>query len=146
LRPAAQPLLALHERHAQAGIAERDRAGEAREPAADDHDVLSHYNSPVELKRNKHARADLHAEMQEMGRAARAAARELARASTDAKNRALAAISASIREKSSDILEANSRDVVQAKKDGCDAAFVDRLALTPPWCSRWPTGSSRWQP
>ena len=85
----------------------------------------------MELKRNNHARADLHAEMQEMGRAARAAARELARASTDAKNRALAAISASIREKSSDILEANSRDVVQAKKDGCDAAFVDRLTLTP---------------
>jgi glutamate-5-semialdehyde dehydrogenase len=84
----------------------------------------------VELKRNNHARDDLHAEMQEMGRAARAAARELARASTDAKNRALAAISASIREKSSPILEANSRDVVQAKKDGCDAAFVDRLTLT----------------
>jgi glutamate-5-semialdehyde dehydrogenase len=85
----------------------------------------------VELKRNNHARDDLHAEMQEMGRAARAAARELARASTDAKNRALAAISASIRENSSPILEANSRDVAQAKKDGCDAAFVDRLTLTP---------------
>ena len=85
----------------------------------------------MELERNKHAQADLHAEMQEMGRAARAAARELARAGTDAKNRALAAIAASIREKSAEILKANSRDVAQAKKDGCDAAFVDRLTLTP---------------
>jgi glutamate-5-semialdehyde dehydrogenase len=84
----------------------------------------------VELERNKHARGDLQAEMQEWGRAARAAARELARASTDAKNRALAAIAASIRERSAEILKANARDVAQAKKDGCDAAFVDRLTLT----------------
>jgi glutamate-5-semialdehyde dehydrogenase len=85
----------------------------------------------VELKGNKHARDDLHAAMQEMGRAARVAARELARASTAAKNAALAAMAAGIRAESGTILRANERDVKKAKRDGCDAAFVDRLTLTP---------------
>ena len=69
--------------------------------------------------------------MQEMGRAARAAARELARASTGAKNAALAAMAAAIRAESGTILRANERDVKKAKRDGCDAAFIDRLTLTP---------------
>jgi glutamate-5-semialdehyde dehydrogenase len=40
-------------------------------------------------------------------------------------------MAASIRSESSQILRANSADVVQAKKSGCDAAFIDRLTLTP---------------
>jgi glutamate-5-semialdehyde dehydrogenase len=85
----------------------------------------------MQLKRNKHAHGSLHALMQDMGRAARAAARELARASTQAKNAALAGMAAAIRSGSGAILRANAEDVKRAKKAGCDAAFVDRLTLTP---------------
>jgi glutamate-5-semialdehyde dehydrogenase len=74
---------------------------------------------------------DQHAYVTELGRAARAAARELARASTAAKNEALAAIAAAIRSQSTSILKANAADVAQASKAGNDAAFVDRLTLTP---------------
>ena len=69
--------------------------------------------------------------VRELGVAARAAARELARAETGTKNQALAAMAASIRSQSSFVLKANAADVAQAKKEGCDAAFVDRLTLTP---------------
>jgi glutamate-5-semialdehyde dehydrogenase len=83
----------------------------------------------------KHARlssatADIKASMLELGRAARAAAREIARASTDAKNRALRAMAAEIRARRAQLLEANRADVAQAKKAGRDGAFVDRLTLT----------------
>jgi glutamate-5-semialdehyde dehydrogenase len=67
--------------------------------------------------------------MRELGRAARAAARELARAGTDAKNRALRAMAAEIRAHSAGLIEANGADVAQAAKEGRDAAFVDRLTL-----------------
>src|SRR5574341_2224804 len=49
----------------------------------------------------------------------------------EAKNRALAGMASAIRQQEATILKANARDVAQAKKDGCDAAFVDRLTLTP---------------
>ena len=68
--------------------------------------------------------------IRELGVAARAAARELARASTEAKNRALAAMASAIRAGAADILRANAGDVSQARADGCDAAFIDRLTLT----------------
>ena len=76
-------------------------------------------------------KVDLAAVVRDLGIAARAAARELARASTDTKNKALQAMAAAIRSGSADILKANRADVEQAKADGCDAAFVDRLTLTP---------------
>jgi len=69
--------------------------------------------------------------MLELGKAARDAARELARAGTDAKNRALRAMAAEIRLRAEGLLEANRADVAHAKKEGRDGAFVDRLALTP---------------
>jgi glutamate-5-semialdehyde dehydrogenase len=69
--------------------------------------------------------------MQGLGRAARAAARELARTETPAKNRALGYIAEEIRSHSKEILAANRADVAAAEKQGNDAAFVDRLALTP---------------
>ena len=74
---------------------------------------------------------DLKSYVRGLGQAARAAARELARAETQAKNRALAAMAAGIRAQREGLLEANRGDVAQAKKDGRDAAFVDRLTLTP---------------
>ena len=69
--------------------------------------------------------------VRELGAAARAAARELARASTETKNRALGAMAAAIRAGAPAILAANAGDVAQAKAEGSDAAFIDRLTLTP---------------
>ena len=73
--------------------------------------------------------ADLAAYMRDLGRAARKAARELARADTETKNRALRAIAAEVRARSAELIEANRLDVARARKDGRDAAFVDRLTL-----------------
>ncbi len=75
-------------------------------------------------------KVDVKSLMREIGVAARAAARDLARASTGQKNKALKAIAAEIRSGSKPILEANKGDVAQARRDGCDAAFVERLTLT----------------
>jgi glutamate-5-semialdehyde dehydrogenase len=69
------------------------------------------------------------ASIRAMGVAARGAAREMARASTATKNRALAAIAGEIRNQSRSILSANAADVAGASKAGKDAAFVDRLTL-----------------
>src|SRR5438093_1119970 len=73
---------------------------------------------------------DVRQAIRELGRAARGAARALARADADAKNRALAAMAKDIRSSAKKILAANSADVAQAGKDGADAAFIDRLTLT----------------
>jgi glutamate-5-semialdehyde dehydrogenase len=69
--------------------------------------------------------------MRGLGQAARAAARQLARADTGTKNRALMAMAAALRASAESLLAANRDDVAQATKDGRDAAFVDRLTLTP---------------
>jgi glutamate-5-semialdehyde dehydrogenase len=76
-------------------------------------------------------KVDAAALVRELGVAARAASRVLARASTEAKNRALGAMAAEIRAGAGAILAANAGDVAQAKVDGADAAFIDRLTLTP---------------
>ncbi len=67
--------------------------------------------------------------LREMGAAARAAAREMARAQTETKNRALHTTAAEIRKRSAQILSANAGDVAAARQAGSDAAFVDRLTL-----------------
>jgi glutamate-5-semialdehyde dehydrogenase len=66
-----------------------------------------------------------------VGAAARAAARELARADTAAKNAALHAMAAAIRRDEAKLAEANADDVAAAQAAGHDVAFVDRLALSP---------------
>jgi glutamate-5-semialdehyde dehydrogenase len=76
-------------------------------------------------------KVDVKSYMRGLGQAARAAARVLARADTGTKNRALAAMAAAIRSGEQQLLSANRGDVEQAVKDGRDAAFVDRLTLTP---------------
>ena len=75
--------------------------------------------------------ADVAAYMRGVGEAARAAARELARADTAAKDRALVAMAAAIRADVAKLLAANAEDVAAARKSGHDAAFVDRLTLAP---------------
>jgi glutamate-5-semialdehyde dehydrogenase len=72
---------------------------------------------------------DLHAAMQRLGKDARAAAKALARADADTKNRALTAAAAAIRADTSAILAANARDIDAAKGAGATAAFLDRLML-----------------
>ncbi len=75
-------------------------------------------------------KVELRAYMHDLGRAARTAARALARADTATKNRALQAIATEIRAKSAALLAENRHDVEKAKSDGRDAAFVDRLTLS----------------
>jgi glutamate-5-semialdehyde dehydrogenase len=74
---------------------------------------------------------DVAAYMRRVGEAARAAARTLARADTATKNAALAAMAAALRRNEASLLAANAADVAAARAAGLDAAFVDRLTLTP---------------
>jgi glutamate-5-semialdehyde dehydrogenase len=74
---------------------------------------------------------DLATYMRDVGERARAAARALARASTQAKNTALAATAAAIERDAKRLLDANAEDVAAARAAGEDAAFVDRLTLKP---------------
>jgi glutamate-5-semialdehyde dehydrogenase len=67
--------------------------------------------------------------VRDLGRAARQAARLMARADNAAKNRALHAVAAEILARKKHILQANAADVAGAKAAGNDAAFVDRLSL-----------------
>jgi glutamate-5-semialdehyde dehydrogenase len=75
--------------------------------------------------------ADVAAYMAGVGEAARAAARVLARADTANKNASLTAIATAIRRDEALLLAANAEDVRAAREVGHDAAFVDRLALSP---------------
>jgi glutamate-5-semialdehyde dehydrogenase len=74
--------------------------------------------------------ADLPALMNDLARGARVAARVLALASAEQKNRALEAIERAIRAGSAAILAANAEDVAEVRAGGASAAFLDRLALT----------------
>ncbi|MGH8673402.1 MAG: gamma-glutamyl-phosphate reductase, partial [Burkholderiales bacterium] len=73
---------------------------------------------------------DVRAYMRDLGRAARSAARLVARAGSDTKNRALRAIAAELRARGAQLLEANRADVAEAARMGLDAAFIDRLTLS----------------
>jgi glutamate-5-semialdehyde dehydrogenase len=65
-----------------------------------------------------------------VGRRARAAARVIAKADTATKNRALKEMAAAIERDSQRLLEANARDVEEARKRKLDSAMIDRLTLT----------------
>ncbi len=73
---------------------------------------------------------DIATYMHTLGRRAREASRAMARADTNAKNRALAAIAAAIRSEAPAILAANDEDVKAARQAGLEAALLDRLTLT----------------
>jgi len=72
---------------------------------------------------------DVHALMQRLGRDAVAAAAQLALATTEQKNRALAAAAADLRANAARILEANAADMQAARNAGLGAALLDRLQL-----------------
>lgn len=73
---------------------------------------------------------DISAYMNDLGERARAASRQMARATAGDKNRALEAIALALREQRDTILEANRQDLEKSRADGLDAALVDRLELT----------------
>ncbi|HMF21391.1 MAG TPA: glutamate-5-semialdehyde dehydrogenase [Pseudolabrys sp.] len=72
---------------------------------------------------------DISAIMAEIGGRARAAARVLALAPADQKNRALQLMAGAVRAQTSPILAANSEDLAEAKATGISGAFLDRLTL-----------------
>ena len=69
--------------------------------------------------------------MQDIGMRARAASRAIARASSEQKNQALLHIAQVVRQRATEIQKVNQVDVERAKANGQDAAFVDRLTMTP---------------
>ncbi len=73
---------------------------------------------------------DIVAMMREVGVRARTAARQLARAGTAQKNRALVAAADALLAGSQEILAANRADCERAAAKGQDQAFIDRLTLT----------------
>jgi glutamate-5-semialdehyde dehydrogenase len=64
-----------------------------------------------------------------MGRHARAAARSLALAPSDQKNKALIAMALQIRKSAKDIVAVNLKDLAAAKSKDLKASFIDRLTL-----------------
>ena len=72
---------------------------------------------------------ELGSRMREIGVAARAAAQRLAHADAEAKSQALRAAADAVRDRSTEILAANARDLDEAGRAKLSAAVVDRLIL-----------------
>ena len=72
---------------------------------------------------------DTTAEMLAIGRRARAAQRAMALASAEQKSSALLAAATALRADRAKVLEANARDVAEARAGGMTPSFVDRLVL-----------------
>ena len=70
-------------------------------------------------------------DLQVMGRAARQAARNMARASQEMKDQALEAIAAGLEKQQVEIEAANRSDVEAGQSNGLTEALIDRLTLTP---------------
>ena len=70
-------------------------------------------------------------ELEQKGRAARQAARALARLSGDTKNQALLNIADGLNNRQSEILAANGKDYTEGQRNGLTEALLDRLLLTP---------------
>jgi glutamate-5-semialdehyde dehydrogenase len=73
--------------------------------------------------------SDIKSYMQNTGRSARQASRQVAKADTAAKNRALRAMAAAITRDTAVLLAENAKDLDNARNGGLDSAFVDRLAF-----------------
>ncbi|MBN4075340.1 glutamate-5-semialdehyde dehydrogenase [Gammaproteobacteria bacterium AH-315-E17] len=68
--------------------------------------------------------------MQQLGENARTASREMAAASTDAKNQALHYTAEAIEANREQLISANAKDLAAGKEKGLSAAMLDRLELT----------------
>ena len=73
---------------------------------------------------------DIQQYMQKVGRQARDASRAMARADSNAKNRALLCIAAAIRRETAALIDANQEDLAAARVAGLDPAMLDRLTLS----------------
>jgi glutamate-5-semialdehyde dehydrogenase len=74
---------------------------------------------------------DLPAYCDDLARRARAAARQLATAPGDRKNRWLTTSATALEKRTDELLKANARDTSSAEENGLTAAQIDRLRLTP---------------
>ncbi len=74
---------------------------------------------------------DIKEYMLQVGRNGRAAARVMARASTQQKNNALTFIGNALAECRVELTQANQQDMENGRRQGLDAALLDRLELTP---------------
>jgi glutamate-5-semialdehyde dehydrogenase len=83
-------------------------------------------SAAVEIKEPE---AEVRAAMRDIGLKARAAARELANAPAEKKNRALKAAAQLLRERAAGILAANALDLAEAEAKDLSPALIDRLAL-----------------
>lgn len=73
---------------------------------------------------------DIKKYMQTVGQQARVASRDMARADTNTKNKALTIIAQAILREKDALLTANQLDVAAAKAKGMDSAMLDRLSLS----------------
>ena len=73
---------------------------------------------------------DIKAYMKDVGQRARAAARDIGRAETGAKNAALQSIADLIDAQAGTLKQENARDLEAGRANGLDAALLDRLELT----------------
>ena len=71
----------------------------------------------------------MQAYIEQLGRQARAAARQLATAPTERKNAALGAAAAALRMNADALIAANAKDVASVREAGKPDAFIDRLML-----------------
>ena len=74
---------------------------------------------------------DIQSYMHSIGRAARSAARAMAKAETGAKNDALMTMAQAVERDIARLLDANRKDVEGARGQGLESAMLDRLTLTP---------------
>ena len=69
-------------------------------------------------------------DLQQMGQQAKQASYQLATLSHQQKNSALAKIAEQLKDRQSDILAANAKDIENARQQGLSDALIDRLLLT----------------
>ncbi len=74
---------------------------------------------------------DVKAYMVDVGKKARNASAQIARASTEAKNRALNATAEALDNAREQLAEANRKDLENGRANGLEPAMLDRLELTP---------------
>ena len=70
-------------------------------------------------------------QIEDLGRRARAASKQLAQLSSEQKNAGLLAMAEELLASQDALLAANAQDVERAKRDGLSSAMLDRLTLTP---------------
>ena len=88
-----------------------------------DREQMHHMNKPERMPGHT---ADI---MRAIGRQSRAAARELALAPSEVKNKALTGAAEALGRATATILEANAKDLAAARAAGRPASFIDRLSL-----------------